>query len=505
MQRLFRFGLGLPHRGARASVLGYVAGVLTRAAAALVALGLVVGGSAVLRHGSGDDEAEAAPAAPAPGVGSTGIGDPYFPLDGNGGINVLSYAVHDRYRFASHRLTGYTVVTLRTTQRLRTFDLDFLLPVSKVTLSTGRASFSRPENHELRITARHRIPAGHRIQVTVRYSGKPGKYAYAGESNWVANGTEAEAVNEPHMAPWWFPSNDHPLDKARMDIQVTVPGGRQVVSNGRLVGVRRHAGLATYHWGGGGPMATYLAFFVAGRFQVRTGTSHHLPYYLAVSRALPTSARQAAMRGLSRSPAIVHWLQGQLGPYAFRSTGGVVTSLDPGFSLENPTRPVSPRGVFQLLMVHELAHQWFGDSVSVHRWRDVWLNEGFATYMEHRWTETHGGQSTSAWLHQTYDSQPNGFWDDVVSDPGSTIDELFSDPVVYQRGGMTLAALRNVIGKHTFAHLLRQWAADHRHGHGTTDAFEALAEQVSGQDLTLFFDTWVRQSGKPPATAENGL
>ena len=321
----------------------------------------------------------------------------------------------------------------------------------------------------------------------------------------MANGSEAEAVNEPHMAPWWFPSNDHPLDKARMDIQVTVPGDRQVVSNGRLVGVRRHAGLATYHWGRGGPMATYLAFFVAGRLQVRTGTSHHLPYYLAVSRALPTSARHAAMRGLSRTPAIVHWLQGQLGPYAFRSTGGVVTSLDPGFSLENQTRPVYPRGVFQLLMVHELAHQWFGDSVSVHHWRDVWLNEGFATYMEHRWTETHGGQSTSAWLHNTYASQTGSFWDGVVSDPGSSIDELFSDSVVYQRGGMTLAALRNVIGTHTFAHLLRQWAADHRHGHGTTNAFEALAEKVSGQDLTSFFDTWVRQSGKPPATAENGL
>ena len=115
VQRLFRFDIGLPHRGARASFLGYVAGVLTRAAAALVALGLVVGGSAVLRHGSGDDEAEAAPAAPAPGVGSPGIGDPYFPLDGNGGINVLSYAVHDRYRFGSHRLSGHTVVTLRTT------------------------------------------------------------------------------------------------------------------------------------------------------------------------------------------------------------------------------------------------------------------------------------------------------------------------------------------------------------------------------------------------------
>ncbi len=157
-------------------------------------------------------------------------------------------------------------------------------------------------------------------------------------------------------------------------------------------------------------------------------------------------------------------------------------------------------------MVHELAHQWFGDSVSVHHWRDVWLNEGFATYMEHRWTETHGGESTSTWLHDTYDSSSSGFWERRRQPtPDPAIDELFAFPVVYQRGAMTLAALRNVIGTQTFTTLLRRWTHQNRYGHGTTDAFEALAEKVSGQDLTAFFDAWVRQSGQPDATAENGL
>jgi aminopeptidase N len=480
--------------------------VLTRIAAVLAALGLVAGGTAALRHGSGEDEAVAAtsPAAPTD-AGSSGIGDPYYPLDGNGGINVLSYDVRDRYRFGSGKLSGHTVVTLRTTQQLSSFDLDFLLPVTRVRLSTGKATFSTPEHHELRITPQHTIPAHTRLRATIAYAGKPASHSYAGESNWVASPHEAEAVNEPHMAPWWFPSNDHPLDKARMSIRVTVPGDRQVVSNGRLIGVRRHAGLATYHWGGGGPMATYLAFFVAGNFQVRSGTAHHLPYYLAVSRQLPNGMRRVAMDGLSRTPAIVHWLQKQAGPYAFTSTGGVVTALDPGFSLENQTRPVYPRQVFQLLMVHELAHQWFGDSVSVHHWSDVWLNEGFATYMEHRWTEGHGGESTSTWLHDKYTFESGSFWDGVVSDPGSDINQLFADSVVYQRGGMTLAALRRVIGSSTFDHLVHRWTRENRHGNGSTDAFEAMAEEVSGQDLTSFFDAWVRQSGKPADTPENGL
>jgi aminopeptidase N len=210
------------------------------------------------------------------------------------------------------------------------------------------------------------------------------------------------------------------------------------------------------------------------------------------------------MRGLLATPEIVAWLQRQLGRYAFHSTGGVVTALDPGFSLENQTRPVYPVSVSRLLMVHELAHQWFGDSVSVHHWKDVWLNEGFATYMEHRWTEGHGGQTTSAWLHSAYDSTADisPFWDLVVADPGAA--DLFDWPV-YERGAMTLAALRNRIGHDTFTRLLRRWTAVHRYGHGTTGAFEALAEKLSGQDLTAFFDAWVRQAGKPPATAANGL
>ena len=210
------------------------------------------------------------------------------------------------------------------------------------------------------------------------------------------------------------------------------------------------------------------------------------------------------MRGLSRTPAIVHWLQQQLGRYAFGRTGGVITSLDPGFSLENQTRPVYPRAVTRLLMVHELAHQWFGDSVSVHHWKDVWLNEGFATYMEHRWTETHGGPSTSRWLNGAYHSTPadDSFWDLVVADPGPA--DLFDWPV-YERGAMTLAALRNRIGSRTFTDLLRRWTTANRHGHGTTDAFEALAEQLSGQDLTAFFDAWVRQPGRPADIAANGL
>jgi hypothetical protein len=192
--------------------------VLPRLAAVLVALGLVAGGASVRHLGVDDASAAGVPTL----AGSPGIGDPYFSEDGNGGIDVRRYEIHDRYRFTG-RLSGRTLLTLTTTQRLSSFDLDFLHPVSAVRLSTGPATISRPTRHELRIEPHRPIAAGTTLRVKVTYAGNPSRYSYAGESNWVGSNEEAEAVNEPHMAPWWFPSNDHPLDKARMDIHVTVP------------------------------------------------------------------------------------------------------------------------------------------------------------------------------------------------------------------------------------------------------------------------------------------
>jgi aminopeptidase N len=471
--------------------------VLTRSAAVAAALAMLAGGA----------EAATRPAAAhrAPTtVGAPGIGDPYFPLDGNGGIDVRSYDVHDGYRFSDRRIRGWTTVTLRTTQRLSSFDLDFLLPVSSVRLSTGAASLSRPDRHELRIRPAHTLPAGTTVRARITYSGHPDRITWRGEHNWVADDHEVVAINEPHMAPWWFPSDDHPLDKARFDLHLTVPRSDRVVSGGRLVGVRRGARRATYHWRETSPMATYLAFFAAGRFVVRHGGHGGLPWYVAVSRELPRSTRDAALAGLLRTPQIVAWLQRRLGHYPFAETGGVVTGLDPGFSLETQTRPTYPLGVSTQLMVHELAHQWFGDSVSVHHWRDVWLNEGFATFMEQLWAEEHGGPSTRTWLHEAYADNPavDSFWDLRVSSPGPG--HLFDWPI-YERGAMTLAALRQRIGHPAFDHLLRAWVAQHAYGHGTTGAFESLASRVGGRDLSAFFHAWLDRGVRPRKTTANGL
>jgi aminopeptidase N len=441
-----------------------------------------------------------------PVVGSSGIGDPYFPVDGNGGIDVLHYDVHDSYSFGKGRLSGWTRLKVRATESLRSFNLDLLLPVDKVEVDGARARFAKPSRHELQITPATALGAGSVFSVVVHYRGKPGPISYAKERNWLADRDEVVTMNEPHMAPWWFPANDHPLDKASFDIHITVPGDRKVVANGQLVRRKVRGGKATTHWRAVEPMAPYLAFFAAGKFETHKGSYRGRPWYVAVSKQLPGGQRSGMVRLMKKTPRITHWLEGQLGRYPFSTTGGLVTGLPVGFALENQTRPTFPAvspGATSLL-VHELAHQWFGDSVSVKHWSDIWLNEGFATFMEVRYAETHGGSSGSTWLHQVYRARrpADAFWELKVSDPGA---ERIFDGAVYDRGGMTLQALRARVGEVDFWHILRSWVSGRRHGNGSDADFRAHAEAVSGESLDSFFAAWLDTSARPAATPDNGL
>jgi aminopeptidase N len=453
-----------------------------------------------------DTTATAAHEERGPRTGATGIGDPYFPRDGNGGIDVLHYDIHDSYSFGSGRLTGTTKLDLRATQDLSRFDLDFLLPVSSVTVDGRRAGFLQSGDHELRIDPATALATGAQVRVAVRYAGVPASESSGGESNWLADGDEVVAMNEPHMATWWFPANDHPLDKASYDVRITVPKGKDVVSNGVLVDRRKHRGRATTHWRSEEPMASYLAFFAAGSFETRSGTYNGRPYYVAVSNGVSQPLHDDVMGLMLRSGEITAWLESVVGPYPFSTTGGLVTSLPVTFALENQTRPTYPAvGSGNVgLVVHELAHQWFGDSVSVRGWRDVWLNEGFAQFLQQYYPEAQGQRSTQTWLTETYDrylASPE-FWRLRVDDPGHG--HLFDTPI-YDRGAMAVQALRHRVGDPAFWLLLRTWVDQRRYGNGSVPEFEALATSVSGQDLTSFFDAWLHQETAPARTAANGL
>jgi aminopeptidase N len=439
-----------------------------------------------------------------PAAGGAGAGDAYFPLDGNGGIDVEHYAVRVRYAPGrASRLVGRTALTVVATQALSSFSLDLLLPVRAVRVNGAPAGWHKPNRHELRITPPRPLAVGETFRVTVTYAGRPARIGWAGERNWLDDGSEALAVNQPHIAAWWFPANDHPSDRAAMDVAVTTPAGLTAVSNGRRVGRSRTGDRVTTRWQAQ-PMASYLAFLAIGRFEVAQGSRDGRPWLVAVSRELPRAQRARSMRLMKRIPAITAWMEQVLGPYPFDTTGGLTTSLDLGFALENQTRPVFPVMGFGGLsvVVHEVAHQWFGDSVTVDRWREIWLNEGFATFLEWHWAETHGGARASDRLRREHAVRDSSFWTVPILDPGPG--RLF-DPRVYDRGAMTLQALRNRLGEGAFWQVLRSWAAERGGRTGSTEQLVGLAERISGQELDGFFRAWLSDPTRPAATAENGL
>ena len=448
----------------------------------------------------------AAPAAAGgPAPGAPGIGDPYYPDYGNGGYDVAHYDLDLRYQPRTDLLQGTATIRARATQHLSRFDLDFGLKVSGVRVNGVPASFTATGEQELQITPATAIPEGAPMTVRVRYADKPSEVRIHGFTSWVHTADGAVAANEPESAAWWFPSNDHPRDKATFAVSVQVPEGTQAISNGTLTSTTTRDGWTRYAWRSARPQATYLATLAIGEFDVSTGTADGRPVINAYSRGLPAETGEAARASLERTGEIVRFLEGYFGRYPFEAVGGYVPNVTSSFALETQTRPFySPKyfakGPNTSVVVHELAHQWYGDSVSVHGWRDIWLNEGFATYAEWLWAQQQGEGTPQQFADQVYAAHPadDPFWTVAPGDPGP---EHQFDDAVYDRGAMALQALRNTIGDRAFFALLKDWPRRHAHGNATVNQFVAYAEQVTGRQLADFFDTWLFRPAKPSAPA----
>ena len=450
--------------------------------------------------------------------GAAGVGDDYFPNYGNGGYNVRNYDLDVAYDPATDHLHGTATIRARATQSLCSFDFDFVgMDVHKIEVADKRATFTR-EGQELIVTPKKPLADGERFVAVVDYDGVPTEFAIPGttlRTGFMATPEGATVAGQPEVAAGWFPVNDHPIDKASYDFHVTVPNAFEVAANGFLRDRDRHGGETTWRWVAREPMASYLATIDIADWDVtRTHTDAGLPQYDAVDMHITGGVRDEIDDSLSRQGEILEMLSDAFGPYPFNTVGAIVPNQnDLRFALETQTRPVYSK-LFWIdrngnprdgdgVVVHELAHQWYGDDVAVERWQHIWLNEGFATYAEWLWEE-HEGRGTPQEIFQaTYDDIPadDPFWSVVIADPG--VNDLFSDPV-YVRGAMTLQALRNEVGDDAFFEILQRWAEENSGGNGATDRFIALAEDVSGQDLDELFDTWLFTAGKPPASAVEG-
>jgi aminopeptidase N len=454
--------------------------------------------------------APSAAAAPAPGA--PGIGDPYYPTYGNGGYDVSHYDLKLKYQPKTDALQGTATLLATAKQDLSRFNLDFALTVSEVRVNGRLADFDATGEHELEVTPARSVAKGKPMTVVVKYSGIPSKVKVNGFTAWLRTADGGVAAGEPEIAWWWFPSNDHPLDKASYDIAATVPDGNQAISNGVLTRQSSTRGWSTYKWRSAKPQATYLATLAMGKYEITTDTTESgLPVVNAYSEDLGEDAG-AARASVERTTEVADWLGTVFGTYPFTAVGGYVPALpNAGFSLETQTRPFYAQGAFRRganvpLIVHELAHQWNGDSVSVQGWKDIWINEGFATYASWLWSEKEGDGTAQEISDWAYDSIPadDPFWQVKPGDPGP---ENQFHGAVYDRGAMALQALRNRVGDPDFFKILKTWTKRNIYGNASVQDFIAHSERVSGKNLGALFETWLFTKGKPaaPAAAKDGI
>ncbi len=427
--------------------------------------------------------------------------DPYLPRNGNFGYRVSRYELDLEYKVAINRLAGLATITAVTLASLQTFTLDLsdALAVNKVSVNGRRPTHFRGSGGKLHITLGAPLPAGAALSIAVRYGGSPrpvrtvwGEVGFEELSNGVL------VAGQPNGAASWFPCDDHPSAKASYRFQISTDSPYRAVANGELVSKRVRAGHTVWTYEQPEPTSTYLATLQIGQY-----TSHTLPKTpVPMQAVLPDRLRANFDQSFARQPQMMKLFVKLFGPYPLANGYTVVVTDDDleipleaqGISIFGANHCDGSRGS-ERLIAHELAHQWFGNSVTARRWRDIWLHEGFACYAEWLWSENSGGRSADDWArhyHQKLVTSPQNL---LLADPGPR--DMFDDRV-YKRGAITLHVLRGTLGDDKFFELLRDWTTRYRHGTAVTDDFTGLAAKYAEVSLRPIWDAWLYSPRVPP-------
>jgi aminopeptidase N len=438
--------------------------------------------------------------------GAPGVGDSLYPRFGNSGYDVQHYTLDITVKdVATSQLDGMTSLDAKATQNLSSFNLDFIgFEISSILVNGESAAFKRA-GQELTVTPSTPLSANESFTVEIQYQGAPGEMnseALSFQTGWITFEGGSFVLGEPDGAATYFPVNDHPRDKASYTFRVTVPEPFEVAANGVLTETVDQADMNTFVFEVRDPMASYLATINIDEFDLETSQSEN---GVPIRNYYPAGRLDDGRKTFARQGEMLDYFSGLFGPYPFEVYGAVVIDTEFGAALETQTLSIFSRTVIdadqpegsQQVIAHELAHQWFGDSVSLADWRDIWLNESFATYAQALWMEHIDGREVlDEWIRRVYAAvQENR---SSVTPPGEpSADNLFNGGV-YFWGALALHALRLEVGDETFFEILKTYHERFADGNATTADFIAVAEAVSGKELSAFFDSWLYSEDLAP-------
>lgn len=434
-----------------------------------------------------------------PGHSDLPTADPYLPGHGDPAWSATHYTLHLAYDLTGNQLRGEAVIDAVAQEGLSRVVLDLAgLEVAKVTIDSKAPAKFASRSNRLILTLKSPIDAGTPFRLLVKYAGTPKPLIdkVHGDAGWEELEDGVIVAGQPHGAPTWFPCNDRPDDKASYSITVTAPSDYTVVANGELAERHRGSSRTTWRYEQEQPMATYLATVQIGRYELQPYAGAPVP----MTAAVPADVDEGFEAAFGRQPEMMARFEEWFGPYPFAAYTSVVTSDDLEIPLESQGLSTFGRN-FCLddweairLVAHELAHQWFGNAVTLARWQDIWLHEGFACYCEWLWSEASGGESADDWARHHHEKLSELDQDIVLADPGP---ELMFDDRVYKRGALTLHALRLTVGDDAFFELLKDWVAEHSGGSVTTPGFRAHAARTTGTDLDDLLDAWLTEESLP--------
>ncbi|MET7288789.1 M1 family metallopeptidase [Streptomyces sp. NPDC005573] len=438
-----------------------------------------------------------------------GVGDRLFPYLGNPGYDVASYDLSFTYTGANDKpLQAVTTIDAWTTASLDRLNLDFAHGTVQSVEVDGRPAEFTGAGEDLVVTPARPLARGTWTRITVRHTSDP-VAAEGQDGGWVRTTDGLAMANQADAAHLVFPCNDHPSDKAMFTIRITAPNDYTAVANGLPTGVERVGPRTTWTYRSQHPMATELAQVSIGRSDV---THRQGPHGLPVRDVVPSADRKALEPWLAKTPDQIAWMESKIGPFPFETYGVLMAQASTGFELETQTLSLFEKDLFtesgypkwylQSIMVHELSHQWFGDSVSPRTWSDVWLNEGHATWYESLYSEEKAHRPMEDRMKAAYGASDR--WRasggpparPKAPAPGQKI-SIFR-PNIYDGAALVLYALRQEIGRPAFERLEKVWVQEHRDSTVTTADFVRLASSVAGRDLGGFFQDWLYGEKTPP-------